>query len=243
MQQAQEFWDGLFRTRSEPGASLVDMPDRECPVYRRAVQHFGPLYGKTLIDLGSGAGASSLYFASLGADVISVDLSPIAVENLKRYCAEQRIDNIRPVALNAHDIGTLPQVDFVFGSMILHHIEPFEQFSAALRAAIKPGGRAFFWENNGASDTMMWFRDHVIGKLWIPKYGDVDESPLAPREVNELRKHFDVTAEFPEMVYVQMASTYLLRGRLQSQAARIDQYLARYPSLRKYSYRQYLCLS
>src|ERR1700742_1796119 len=82
MQQAQEFWDGLFRTRSEPGASLVDMPDRECPVYRRAVQHFGPMYGKTLIDLGSGAGASSLYFASLGADVISVDLSPIAVENL-----------------------------------------------------------------------------------------------------------------------------------------------------------------
>ena len=243
MQQATEFWDGLFRARSEDSSRLVDMPDLACPVSRRAIAPFDPLRGKTLVDLGCGAGASSLFFASLGADVISVDLSPLAIGNLKRYCAEHRIDNIRPVVLAAQNLATLPQVDCVFGSMILHHIEPFDQFGAVLRATIKPGGRAFFWENNGASDTMMWFRDNVIGKLWVPKYGDVDESPLAPREVNELRRHFTVTTEFPEMIFIQMASTYLLRGRLHGPALALDRLLARFPALRKYSYRQYVCLS
>jgi SAM-dependent methyltransferase len=243
MQQATEFWDGLFRARSEDNSRLVEMPDLDCPVYRRAVEHFGPLHGKTLIDLGCGAGASSLFFASLGANVISVDLSPLAIENLKRYCAQQHIDNIRPVVLAAQNLATLPPVDCVFGSMILHHIEPFDQFGAVLRETIRPGGRAFFWENNGASDTMMWFRDNVIGKFWVPKYGDVDESPLAPREVDELRKHFSVTTEFPEMIFIQMASTYLLRGRLHGPAQAVDRVLSRFPALRKYSYRQYVCLS
>jgi 2-polyprenyl-3-methyl-5-hydroxy-6-metoxy-1,4-benzoquinol methylase len=243
MQQAEEFWDELFRVRSEESNRLVEMPDLECPVFRRAAEHFGDLNGKTLIDLGCGAGASSLFFASLGAQVISVDLSAVAIANLKRYCLQQGIGNIRPLVMAAQNIATLAPVDAVFGSMILHHIEPFDQFSAALRAVIKPGGRAFFWENNGASDAMMWFRDHVIGKLWVPKYGDPDESPLAPREVGQLRQHFDVNAEFPEMVYVQMASTYLLRGRLKRQAEGIDRFLSHYPAVRKYSYRQYLCLS
>lgn len=243
MQQAEEFWDELFRVRSEEGNRLVEMPDLECPVFHRAAEHFGNLKGKTLIDLGCGAGASSLFFASLGAEVISIDLSTVAITNLKRYCLQQGITNIRPLVMAAQNIATLPPVDCVFGSMILHHIEPFDVFSAALRTVIKPDGRAFFWENNGASDAMMWFRDHVIGKLWVPKYGDPDESPLAPREVDQLRKHFSVNAEFPEMVYVQMASTYLLRGRLKHQAAAIDRFLSHYPSVRKYSYRQYLCLS
>ena len=241
-QQAQEFWNGIFSGRKED-ASLVELPDMQNPVFQRAARHFGDVRGKTLIDLGCGAGASSLFFASLGANVIAIDLSTVAIDNLKRYCARHGITNITPRVLPAQKIASIENADFVFGSMILHHIEPFDQFAAQLRRAVKPGGRAFFWENNGASDTMMWFRDHVIGKLWVPKYGDPDESPLAPREVDALRRHFCVAAEFPEMSYVQMASTYLLRGKLHGAAARVDAFLARFASLRRFSYRQYLCLS
>lgn len=243
MQQAQEFWDELFRVRGEQENQLVELPDLNCPVYRRAVEHFGDLKGKTLIDLGCGAGASSLFFASMGANVISIDLSSVAVNNLKRYCASQGIGNIRPMVLAAQNIATLPPVDCVFGSMILHHIEPFDQFAGALRKVLKRNGRAFFWENNSASTAMMWFRDHVVGKFWVPKYGDVDESPLAPREVDHLRKHFSVSTEFPEMVFVQMASTYLLRGRLSGLASAVDRVLSHVPAVRKYSYRQYVCLA
>src|SRR5258708_6885286 len=214
MQQAQEFWDGVFQNRGNDVTRLVDVPDPKNPVYMRAIQHFGDVRGKTVVDLGCGAGASSLFFASMGANVVSIDLSPMAVDNLKRYCAQHHIDNISPRVLSAQDIASIEPADFVFGAMILHHIEPFSEFAAALRQAIKPGGRAFFWENNAASNMMMWFRNHVIGKLWIPKHGDPDESPLAPYEIDHLRKHFNVTTEYPEMVFMLMPSRYLLRGLL-----------------------------
>ncbi|MBN3757150.1 methyltransferase domain-containing protein [Paraburkholderia sp. Tr-20389] len=242
MQQAQEFWDGVFQTRGNDANRLVDVPDPKNPVYMRALQHFGDVRGKTLVDLGCGAGASSLFFASMGANVVSIDLSSMAIDNLKRYCAQQGIDNISARVLSAQDIGLIEPADFVFGAMILHHIEPFSQFAASLRKAIKPGGRAFFWENNATSNTMMWFRNHVIGKLWIPKHGDPDESPLAPYEVDHLRKHFSVTTEYPEMVFALMASRYLLRGRLDGHAVKVDKFLYRYPPIRKYSYRQFVCL-
>lgn len=242
MQQAQEFWDDIFQNRSHDAEHLVDFPDPANPVFRRALQHFGDVRGKTLVDVGCGSGASALFFASLGARVIAIDLSSKAIDNLRRYCADHGITNIDPRVMSAQDIGSLKGADFVFGSMILHHIEPFADFARALRHAVAPGGKAFFWENNGASDAMMWFRANVIGKFWIPKYGDTDESPLAPHEVDQLRKHFRVTAEFPELIYFRMASTYLLRGRLHRQAARIDDYLYRFPAIRKYSYRQYLSL-
>jgi 2-polyprenyl-3-methyl-5-hydroxy-6-metoxy-1,4-benzoquinol methylase len=243
MQDAQEFWNERARARVEEEKLLVEFPDRSSPVYKRALAHFGELRGKTLIDLGCGGGASSLFFASLGAEVISIDLSTRTIDNLKLYCIQQRIHNIRPMVLAAQDIATLPPADFMFGAMILHHIEPFDQFAAAARQAIKPGGRAFFFENNSASAVMMWFRKHVVGKLWVPKYGDQDEWPLAPYEVDHLRKHFNVVAEFPEMVFAQMVSLYLLRGRLRSLTVGLDNVLGRYPAVRKYSYRQYLCLS
>jgi 2-polyprenyl-3-methyl-5-hydroxy-6-metoxy-1,4-benzoquinol methylase len=242
MQRAQQFWDDIFANHGNVATHRVDIPDPTSPHFKRAVEHFGDVRGKTLIDVGCGSGASSLFFSSLGANVISVDLSDVAIDNLKRYCTEQRITNITPVALAAQQIASLGEVDFVFGSMILHHIEPFAQFAQVLRHATKPGGRAFFFENNGRSNAMMWFRDHVIGKFGIPKYGDVDESPLAPGEIDELRKHFNVLTEFPEMIYVQMASLYLLRGFMQRHFVSLDQYLGRYPSLRKFSYRQYICL-
>lgn len=240
--KARQFWNEAFQSHGNAATHHVDIPDFNSAVFKRAVEHFGDVRGKALIDIGCGSGASSLFFASLGANVVSIDLSEVAIDNLKRYCTEQRIDNITPVALSAQQVASLGAVDFVFGSMILHHIEPFGAFAQALRHAIKPGGRAFFFENNGRSNAMMWFRHHVIGKFWIPKYGDADESPLAPSEIDELRKHFNVLTEFPEMIYAQMASLYLLRGFMQRQFVSLDQHLGRYPSMRKFSYRQYVCL-
>lgn len=240
--KARQFWNDAFQNHGNATTHHVDIPDVNNAVFKRAVEHFGDVRGKTLVDVGCGSGASSLFFASLGAKVISIDLSEVAIANLERYCTEQRIDNITPVELPALQIATLGTVDLVFGAMILHHIEPFGQFAQTLRHAIKPDGRAFFFENNGRSNAMMWFRKHVIGKFWVPKYGDVDESPLAPGEIDELRKHFHVHTEFPEMIYVQMASLYLLRGFMQRQFVSLDRYLGRYASLRKFSYRQYVCL-
>jgi 2-polyprenyl-3-methyl-5-hydroxy-6-metoxy-1,4-benzoquinol methylase len=240
--QATEFWDKRFSRGQQGSYSRVEMADRSDPVLQRALAHFGSVENKTLIDLGCGRGATSLFFASQGANVISIDLSKVAIANLTQYCQANAIHNITPMHLSAQELGQVGQADFIFGSMILHHIEPFDAFVRLLRQVIRPGGKGFFAENNARSKTMIWFRQHVVGKLWVPKWGDADEFPLMPSEEQELGKYFHVEAEYPELVFFRMISQYLLRGHLRRPFKMLDQYFYRFPSLRPYSYTQHLYL-
>jgi 2-polyprenyl-3-methyl-5-hydroxy-6-metoxy-1,4-benzoquinol methylase len=241
--QATEFWNNIFFKGQEAQLSRVEMPDLNNPMLQRALDHFGSIENKTVIDLGCGRGATSLFFAYCGANVISVDLSEVAIANLSRYCQDNGISNVTPMSMPAQDISKLGKVDFIFGSMILHHIEPFDEFARSLSNVIKPGGKGFFWENSARSKTMIWFRQNMVGKLWLPKYGDQDEFPLTPGEVEEIKKYFNVEIEYPELLFFRMISSYLLRGHFNRPFEVLDNFFFKYPACRKYSYRQYLCLS
>ncbi len=235
-----EFWNNIFSQKQEGAYSRIEMPDLKNPVLQAALSHFGNIKDKSIIDLGCGRGATSLFFAYHGANVISIDLSEVAINNLVKYCNENNIYNIRPIQMSALEISNLGEVDFIFGSMILHHLEPFEKFTSILRDSLKKEGKGFFWETNARSKLLLWFRKHVVGKFFVPKYGDEKEFPLTPDEVNMLKRYFNVEIEFPELVFFRMISTYLLRGHFFKQFQEIDKYLFKFKSLRKYSYRQYL---
>ena len=170
-------------------------------------------------------------------------MSRAAIENLGRYCEANGITGVEPHCLRAQDIAQLGPVDFVFGSMILHHVEPFDQFTSTLRGVLAPGGRGLFLENNATSSLLIWFRENVVGRYGIPKFGDDEEFPLTPAEVGSLRRHFDVRVVYPEMYLARLVSTYLLKGRLEGTFVRLDELLFRVPALRKYSYRQLVYLS
>jgi 2-polyprenyl-3-methyl-5-hydroxy-6-metoxy-1,4-benzoquinol methylase len=213
------------------------------PVLERALAFFGDIRGRTVVELGCGPGAASLYLADLGAEVTAIDVSQKAIDDLAAHCATHGIRNVRAICTTALDIGALGPVDFVYGSMILHHIEPFDRFVPVLRELVKPGGKAFFYENSAMSSLLVWFRTHVVGKFWVPKYGDDQEFPLTPAEVRELGKQFDVQVEIPEMLFFALAGQYLLRGRLMVPLSRLDRAFYRRGWLTKYSYRQYVMLS
>src|SRR5215475_3524892 len=115
------FWDGVY-------ASTEYARVAEMRVVGPALERFGDIKGKILVEIGCGPGAASLFFAAHGANVIALDVSAKAIHDLKEHCARSSIANVQAVCADAFGIETLPPVDFVFGSMILHHVEPFPRF-------------------------------------------------------------------------------------------------------------------
>jgi 2-polyprenyl-3-methyl-5-hydroxy-6-metoxy-1,4-benzoquinol methylase len=233
-----QFWNDVF---SHSGEALV-MEEGLQLAANEAARYFGPLHGKRLIDLGCGEGATSLFFARRGAEVIGIDQSEVAISKLTRYCRANGVDNLQPVVGDVYDIPARGPVDFIFGSMILHHVDPFDSFAAVLHETVQRGGRCFFFENNSASNALMWFRSHVVGKFGVPKYGDREEHPLAPNEIEVLRNYFGVRQVFPYLLFFRLASTYLFRRRLTGVCGWLDRAAYKIPAARKYSYRQYVYL-
>ena len=205
-----------------------------------ALDFFGDVKGLRLLDLGCGEGRTSLFFASRGADVVSIDISEVAIESLSDFCKQHDIKNITPIQCSAFEISKLGEFDLIFGSMILHHIEPFDRFSKTLHGALNPGGKMFFYENNAFSDLLMWFRTNVIGKYGIPKMGDDEEFPLTPGEVDSLRNFFQVEVVYPKLLFFQLISWYLLKKKLSQPFKWLDDMFFHIPAFRQLSYRQYL---
>ena len=235
MSHTADFWDSIY-------SSKAYSRQLEPFVVEAAEKHFGDLRGKSVMEIGCGPGTSSLYFAGRGADVVGIDISQKAIDDLNDFCERNRFGNVRGVCANVLDLHCYKPVDFVFGSMILHHIEPFDVFVGELRRILKPGGKAFFYENNSASRTLVWFRQNVVGHWWVPKYGDPDEFPLTPQEVDILRRHFHLEIQYPEMLFFSLISIYLLKGTFGRWFAALDRYFYRKRWLLSYSYRQFLLI-
>jgi SAM-dependent methyltransferase len=233
----ENFWNEIYEENP------TQAPDENDPILLAALEHFGNnIEGARLLDLGCGNGSSSLFFAEKGANVTAVDISEVAVQSLSQLCIKSGIENITPIKCSAFSIVEQGSFDLVFGSMILHHLEPFADFSETLKESMDLGGKAFFYENNALSNLLIWFRTNLVGKYGIPKYGDDDEFPLTPAEIEILKKNFTVEIIYPKLVFFGLVSVYLLRGKFHSPLQNLDNYLSRFPFLKKYSYLQYVLL-
>jgi SAM-dependent methyltransferase len=234
-----DFWNDVYQTRE------IQIAHPDHPVAKAAIAHFGDLTGKRILDIGCGAGEFALLFASLGAEVVAVDISEVSIGKLKAFCESRGITTLTPLVAPAHDVAALGPFDFAFGTLVLHHLEPFEAFADVLKTALTPGGKAFFFENNAAiGPVAIWFRQHLAGKFWFPKYGDKEEFPLTPAEVDALRSRFRVDIHYPELAYFRLVSHYVFRYKLLPKAFNwLDDTFYKVNWFRKYSYYQYLFLT
>jgi 2-polyprenyl-3-methyl-5-hydroxy-6-metoxy-1,4-benzoquinol methylase len=235
--EAREYWDDRYRDRG------IAVPNADDPCARHTLAHFGDLTGRRILDLGCGTGDYSVLFAARGAHVVAVDRSEVAIAALAAACTGDGPGSVEPIAADAFEIDRFGTFDCVFGKFILHHLEPFPEFVERLRAATRPEGLGYFYENNGRSRALLWARAHVVGRFGIPRFGTDEEFPITPDELEVLRQHFDLAIDVAETYLVRLGVQYLLRSRLMGPAERGDALLHRaVPHLRRYSYFQGLAL-
>ena len=112
---------------------------------RFAFESLSPVAGKRILDLGCGAGESSVYFAGHGARVDAVDISPEMIEVARKLAAKHGVKIDARTAL----AETLPfpdgSFDAVFGNGVLHHVDLLPALKE-IRRVLKPGGKAAFIE-------------------------------------------------------------------------------------------------
>jgi SAM-dependent methyltransferase len=240
---AREFWT---TRQAEFVPYAIDPPayrQQAAPVLRAYLEGFGDVDGKVVLDLGCGNGELAVYAARLGATVWAVDFSASGVRNTGTLAEHNGVgDRVQAVELDAMAVADLgPEFDLVIGKNVLHHLEPFQEFVGTLHDILGTGGRGWFLENSARNPLLMLAR-RLRGRFGIAKFGDDDEHPLAPAEIDLLRGRFPVVKlAFPTFVCFRMLANYVLRGNAAARAILrgLDEGIAAVlPFVRQYSYRQ-----
>ncbi len=116
------------------------------------------LKDKTMLDIGSGSGLSSVAAVKLGAKLVSFDYDVNSVEitrqNLIEYCQDGVWDVQQGSAIDPAYMNRLEQFDFVYSWGVLHHTGAMWQGIELASQRVKAGGKfalAIYNDQGGAS--------------------------------------------------------------------------------------------
>jgi len=155
---------------------------------RAALARFGDLKGRELLDLGCGAGETSVYFAMQGAEVTACDISSEMLGVASRLADKYGV-KLRLLKMKAEDLQ-FPDASFdcVFGNGVLHHVELLPAIREVHRV-LRPGGIAVFVEPLAHNPVIKVYRR--IAK-------EVRTETEAPLRIRDLRF---IQSIFPEFDY------------------------------------------
>ena len=151
---------------------------------RFILSQMGPLQGKALLDIGTGLGESSIYFALQGAEVTTVDLSPVMVEKAVALGARYGV-KLEGIVSGGEDLNVpAGRYDLIYIANTIHHVTDrpllFEQMSRAL----KPGGKFFSFDPIAYNPVINVYRKMAT------EVRTADESPLTRADIALARKYF-----------------------------------------------------
>ena len=148
-----------------------------------ALSELGDLKDKKLLDLGCGAGETSVYLALVGAEVYACD---VAEEFLGVAQALADKFNVK-VNFQQAEASRLPYpngfFDFVFGNGVLHHVELIPTAKEISRV-LKKGGKAVFIEPLPYNPAINIYRQMA------KELRTEDEKPLTFRQIQSLGAYF-----------------------------------------------------
>ena len=243
---AIEFWNQSWQNWKPDRVDPASFRAESNRTQRTFLDLIGDVDGQHILEIGSGKGHLAMYLAQQGATVTATDIAPKSVELIRQNAKHNGVaDRVTAHTLDALDLNQLETTySLVVGRFVLHHIEPFSELVEVLDTILEPEGRGVFLENNARNKLLILARNHLVGRLGIPKHGDDDEHPLTEEEINALRTRFDVQCHFPELVLLKKINTYVLQYRdpfeqIVALLKRLDNSMHRWlPFLRKYSYLQ-----
>lgn len=173
----------------------------------------GDIRDKTVVDLGCGEGLNTVILASLGANVVSVDISDEALQTTSERAAANGLS--AKVKLVRCDAATIPipdgDADRVLCAAILHHVDCLST-ARQIHRVLKPGGIAAFLEP-------------LVGPTWwwkfksrLPKDPTVsdDEQPLTLDQVRGVSR---IVGEHGPSRAFLLTTRILDRSRIRSAGA------------------------
>lgn len=172
------------------------------------IGQIGPLAGKSLLDIGSGLGESSVYFALQGANVTIVDISPEMVATAQSLGRKFGVE-LQGIVSGAEDLN-LPaeSYDLIYIANTIHHIHDRTLLFAQMSSALKPGGKFFSYDPLAYNPLINVYR-RMATAVRTP-----DESPLTKADVRLAQKYFSNVQhrEFWISTLLLFVKYYLLDG-------------------------------
>ncbi|MBQ7474889.1 MAG: class I SAM-dependent methyltransferase [Clostridia bacterium] len=151
-----KFFNKLFKppvhpwnTQLEGGKTYAEWQyengERTIEFYKKFTTPEDMFKGKTVLDVGCGAGGKSLYYVTLGAEkVVGIDIVPYYKEESEALAEKLGIDRFE---FRCEDASSTSFPDGTFDTVIMNdameHVAKPEDVLRELHRILKPGGRVF----------------------------------------------------------------------------------------------------
>lgn len=154
------------------------------PEMRFITERLGNIKGKRLLDVGCGLGEASIYFAILGADVTSSDLSQGMLDATTRLAKANGV-SIKQHVASAEDMQLSPdeKFDIIYAGNLLHHVD-IEETITRIKPHLVDGGVLVTWDPLAYNPAINVYRS-MATDVRTP-----DEHPLTWSDIKLFHKHF-----------------------------------------------------
>lgn len=154
------------------------------PEMRFISRKLGKLKGKKILDIGCGLGEASVYFASKGASVTALDLSPEMLSATEKLAQRYRV-KVKTIqaAVEYLNIPKNQQYDVIYAGNLFHHVD-INATLGKLLPHLKRDGILVCWEPVKYNPIINIYR-----RIARNVRSD-DESPLGIEDIHKFRKYF-----------------------------------------------------